>query len=200
MGSRAYTSRDLDRLAGELSPRWRAVFHFLWATGARCGEALALTPDCVEARAPGVVAIHIRPHELPNGRLWRPKRPASVRTIICPDGALPPDWGAGPYVFPGARTVDAACKALKRACARADVPYNGTHGFRRGRIVQALAAGADPNTVATAVGHASLLTTLTYVHAGGLEAALPDPDAPAQANPPAAEWLKAARPKKWSPR
>lgn len=194
----AYSARDLDRLAGALSPRWRAVFRFLWATGARCGEALALTPDCVEERAAGVVAIHIRPHVLPDGRAWRPKRPASVRTIVAAAACLPADWREGPYVFAGARTVDAACKALKKACVEVGVPYNGTHGFRRGRIVQALAAGADPNTVATAVGHASLLTTLTYVHAGGLEAALPDPDAPAQANPPASEWLKACRPKKWS--
>lgn len=194
------TAAEIDRVLENCSPHWRAVFRCALTLGARIGEVLALTTDCVEPGPGGRVVVHVRPHTLPNGKEWRPKRPASVRSLLVeptPELALAADAVGVHWVYDKARTPRAAQLALKKACTLAGVPYNGTHDFRRARIVQALAAGADPNSVASAVGHASLATTMQYVTTGGLVAELPPVDAPATPNPAAAEWLKPTRRKNW---
>jgi integrase len=182
---------------------WYKVYRFQWETGCRISEALNLTNDCVE-----FPLVRFREHRLPNGSMWRPKRPASVRSIrLSPhledlfdvNDIMPTRLVFFPKLVKPF-TLRAALNALQTAATIALVHLGravGTHDIRRARIVQALAAGADPNTVARAVGHASLSTTIGYIIHTPMIAALPPTNAEAIDNPVVADWAATLRPKNW---
>ncbi len=203
---------EVERVLKYVSGHWIDLFRFQWETACRIGEALHLTNECVDF--PNVA---FQEHKLPCGGIWKPKLPSSVRKL-----RLPPECETlvdtasrvpVEFVFYPSRekapTLRAALNALQGAAEKAGVQvYHkrkgeliprlvGTHDLRRARIAQALAAGADPNTVARAVGHASLHTTVQYVVDTPMLAALPSSFADAIDNPVVAEWAAAFRPKKW---
>lgn len=219
---RTLTPAQIRALIAEAPVRYRALFEFLYVTGCRLGEALNLPVECLEPN-PGEVEgwfVHIR--ERP---AWKPKRPASIRTITVPgntvsellraslrgaefrrsaqssEGAIvapTPRSARNSLVFCDAPTDRSCQRAWNRAAEAAGVGWaRGTHHARRARINQALAAGAPPTTVSEAAGHASLRTTIGYVARTGLQAELPAPDAPPVSNPPAAAWSAALNPRRW---
>lgn len=191
---------DLLAQTAELRSPWYELAAVLLHTACRFGEAAHATP---ESLCPA--GLRIEPHELRDGTLWRPKRPSAIRTVPLP----PPlalrlrDMGRGPRSLlfwphrvrpPHVRTF---IDNLRTAARRAGVPPAKSHDFRRARIVQALQAGWDPNTVRAAVGHRSLSTTLGYLEGVPIVASLPPVAAEADPNPAANAYLPYARPRNW---
>lgn len=180
---------------------WGTLFGFLLETGARYGEAAALTWDQIEPTSCGHLRVKIEPHALPSGKWWRPKRPASVRSLLInPTILSPTGTGPGLIFFPARKSPpsrSSVCEYLARLSRALNFPPVQTHDFRRARIAQALAAGADPNTVRAAVGHRTLLSTMAYLVDTPVQAALPPLDAGAVSNPLAQQYLPHFRPAGW---
>lgn len=187
---------------------WAALYHFQEHTGVRVGEALALTWACVEIR-PGSIdtlprgasaIVRIMPHTLPDGREWRPKRPASQRAMVVALSVLDPQPGsggperAGLVFFPGRAKPpcrQAAWKALKRLRG----PEARSHDLRRAFITQKLSEGVDPWTLARYVGHRSLRSMLPYLIAVNAPVELMVNGSPSV--PPAAHWAAALQSANW---
>jgi integrase len=190
---------------------WCDVFRLQLESGCRVGEILNLTAECLDVDDDGRCWIHVREHLVRaldgSGDTWRPKRPSSVRTVEVPKvwrGRFERAWDGsiGRLVFfPGQGkppTISTALWHLRKAARRCGVTEKvGTHDLRRVRITQALVAGADPVTVARAVGHASLRTTLGYIRSIPMRCALPSLDSGAATNAPAAAWKGLVTPKNW---
>ena len=187
---------------------WAALYHFQEHTGVRVGEALALTWECVEIRPctnafPGAVpkpagaVVHIRPHTLPDGREWRPKRPASVRAMIVGLDALGATRelsGAGLVFFPG-RTKPPCRQAAWKALKRLRGPEARSHDLRRAFITAKLSEGVDPWSLARYVGHRSLRSMLPYLIAVNAPVELiTNGSTPV---PPAAHWAAALQSANW---
>jgi integrase len=205
------TLAQLRALADASKAPWGPLFGFLLETGCRYGEAAALTWAQVD---PGSAVgdpwvIRVEPHTLPDGSLWRPKRPASVRALevapaaICDLSRRNPGFStvSGLVFFPSRQRPPARSAVsdyLRRTAAKLGLPPGcGTHDFRRARIAQALAAGADPNTVAACVGHRSLRSTVVYLRDVPVRCALPPLGADEVANPAAQKYLGLSRPANW---
>jgi integrase len=200
---------------------WTALYHFQEQTGCRVGEALALTWECVEIKhgtlwdvhtADGIrrnpihnavlgAIVRIEPHKLPDGREWRPKRPASQRAMVVALSAL----GAaqelsgpqGLVFFPGrdrAPSRQAAWKALKKLRG----PDARSHDLRRAFITRKLSEGVDPWTLARYVGHRSLRSMLPYLISVSAPVSLSA--GPAGGVPPAAHWAAALQSANWRKR
>lgn len=199
--------KDLELIVEQVPAPWGRLFSLLRYTGARYSEVANLTRECLRPAPSGGrdVFIDIKPHTLPDGTLWRPKRPASVRSLRVP-GALALAYLEGPdpgalIFWPGRPrpvSVRQANRELERVCTRLGLRQVRTHDFRRARIAQALAAGADPNTVRAAVGHRSLATTVGYLRDVPVQGALPPLDAEAVDNPVAAQYVPLYRKKTWA--
>ena len=189
---------DLRAIADATPPPWRDLLRLLLETGARYQEIATLTAAQVDPDG-----LRIEPHALPDGALWRPKRPSSVRKIRLPQH---PELLArlartpGLVLFPGRDrplTVRSANRALATAARTLGMPRPTTHDFRRARITQALAAGCDPNVVRATVGHRSLVTTVQYLRDVPVAGTLPSLDAAAADNPAAAQYLNLVRSGQW---
>lgn len=196
-------------------PNWRALFLLMLDTAARYSEIAALTWEQVPKQSGGISApsrprplleIRIEPHLLPSGRLWRPKRPASIRSIKIGADAraafrLVPQGPKRTLIFFPAKEEPTQSRTanyiLENACLAVGVAPFSTHQLRRIRLTQALAAGADPNTVRAAAGHRSLSTTMRYLEDVPILAELPPLRAEPIGNPAAQGFLFLARPSQW---
>lgn len=179
---------------------WVGVFKLQAELGARIGEILALRAADVE-RAPGDRAIvRIQEHELPDGTVWRPKSPTAIRALLAS-----PEWAdlaetlepSALLFFPGLKRPPSRQLALYHLRRVSGNRTLCTHDLRRARIVQSLKAGADPATVARAVGHRNLWTTLKYVVNIPLLCELPPQEAAEQSNGAASKWQAALQPTSW---
>lgn len=195
---------ELVAVACETPTPWRELFLALAETGARYSEMAWLTRECVELR-PGRSLVHIIEHSLPDGSTWRPKRPSSIRTVFVRSELLgvqkvdtPTAYVFWPSSTSAPPTVRSANRRLSTAARTLGLPTPTTHDFRRARIVQALAAGGDPNTVRAAVGHRSLTSTLVYLQDVPLLAELPPMDAESRVNPNVAQYQQVFRKRNWT--
>jgi integrase len=180
---------------------WRNVFRLCLESGCRVGEAMYATGNCFMAVSDGRCAFVIEPHTLPDGSEWLPKRPSSVRKLVVPAGYSQYSVRGSRLAFFDEDTVTRTRyrwfwkKALKAAGLRPDEAT--THDLRRARIVQSLASGADPWTVARCVGHSSLATTVTYLRSVPLLMELPPIEAQAGTNVAAEQWRNVFTPNHW---
>lgn len=190
---------DVQRVIEACPEPWRKLFHTMLYTGARYMEIATLTPEQV-----GMDSIKIEPHTLPDGSLWRPKRPASVRSIV-----ISHEFAASLYAsaqpgqlifFPNKERPTNARTAnyfLEKFCKKLGVRYFSTHQMRRVRITQALEAGANPHSVRAAVGHRSLMTTIKYMDDVPVRGELPNVDAEPVDDPVCAQYMFLTRRKNW---
>lgn len=202
------TLADAQRVLAALPDPWDQLLGLLLETGGRYSEIAALTWECISF-SESYALLAIKPHRLPNGSEYKPKRPASVRSLRVALERAPgrlqnrrePKCGSSLVWWPERAAPVQARTAnwqLARACSRLGVARFSTHHLRHLRITQALAAGADPNSVRAAVGHRSLGTTIGYLRDVPVQGALPDLEAGAVPNPVAAQYLAfGARAKNW---
>ncbi len=136
---RAVGSEYLDKLRPHLPVNLYALMLFLHQTGRRVGDAIGLTPDRVKD---GKAYI---PKTKNGAEAWAHLTPALVDLL----GQIEPRHG---LVF-GYLDRSSLYSTLRRACAKAGVPYLGTHQVGRHSFATALTkAGWSTKAVAEAGG------------------------------------------------
>jgi len=168
------------------------LWRFLWRTGLRLGEALALRWEDVHIDAePPRVDVNRSLTEDEDGRfreITRGKTPRAIRSLPLVPGAVDAlrqqrlqlererqragtKWTDGGWVFPthrgGLMAERTAEDAIKRVCKIAGLPkWIGPHTLRHTFATLARAAGEDIVGLADALGHASIaFTGQRYSHA-----------------------------------
>ncbi len=146
--------------------RDRALLLFLYNTGARVSEALAVRPRDLRLDRPRQVRLHGKGGKERICPLW-PETVAALRPIIRPEGPEAP-------VFRNARgetlTRDGVAYLLDKyvRCASDTQPSLRTrrvtpHVLRHSCAVALLQAGVDVSVIRDYLGHASVATTSRYI-------------------------------------
>lgn len=169
---RRVTVDEVDRareLAGD-DARLRLLIDFLWLTGARISEVLALKVEDIDWRGRSVSMPTLKrriddPAKVPRRGLPLPNDflgdlAVYIRTR---KGEVTPKS----LIFPIKRIM--AWRSLKRILIAAGVDPKRAfpHAFRHGHALHALQQGVPINVVQLTLGHTSLLTTQIYVRATG---------------------------------
>jgi integrase/recombinase XerD len=143
------------------APRLRLLIRFLWLTGARISEALAVLVGAVDFRTKLVKLVTLK------------RRSASSRTV-----PLPPEFLGelamqintealrdGDRLFGWSRSR--AFELIRDALLAAGVERARCHphALRHGHAVHALERGAPLNIVQRVLGHSSVVTTSIYITA-----------------------------------
>lgn len=169
------TVEDIQRLAGEVPDRYRALVLLLAGSGLRIGEALGLqTPaDVVSLRR----EIHVRRQRLQSGELGPPKTERARRTVRMapwlrdelsehlvkypahPDGFLFTTSRGNPLTYTAWRSV------WNTARRNLGLEHISAHDLRHAYASALIAGGATVKQVQLALGHESPMITLrTYTH------------------------------------
>ena len=163
-----WTPEEFDTFVSYVkSPTLQALFKFIFWTGCRRGEALALTKDCFTGNS---VRIYRSIKHAANGFMPL-KTESSVRTITL-DSALmkelqPLIEKADPFVFGGEHPIN--INYLQRtytiALKRSNVKRIRLHDFRHSHASILLNNGVNIVAVSKRLGHATVAQTLeTYAH------------------------------------
>jgi integrase/recombinase XerD len=157
------TREEVERVLVQLTLRMRAIAVLAFGSGLRISEICQLRIEGIDRTR---MQIHI---ECSKGEKQR-------RTVLSRMGLalLREYWKAykvkGPLLFPGkepGRTItrEAFNKALRLAAANAKVDKRVTpHGLRHAFATYLLEAGTDLRTVQMLLGHASISSTIWYLH------------------------------------
>jgi integrase/recombinase XerD len=150
-------------IAAEPDPRHRLLMRFLYATGGRVAESVAVRwEDCHPHEAAAVITFQ----EAKGGRPRTVRLPVVVWQELA---AVRPEGGKG-FVFASGRRADrpinvaTAWRWCEEAGRRVGVTLS-PHWFRHAHASHALDRGAPVHLVAATLGHASLATTSRYAHA-----------------------------------
>jgi integrase/recombinase XerD len=155
---------EVMRLLGAFrSPRYVGLAHLLYGTGMRLGEALSVTVEDIDA-ARGVICV----------QHTKTRRPRVVRLSAPLLEVLRAYWRKvrppRPLLFPGLNptqplTKTAVTRAFRRAARDAGINKPVTpHVLRHSYATHLIEGGVDIHTVQLLLGHASLDTTLRYLH------------------------------------
>jgi integrase len=138
-------------------PALRPYFRFLLATGARAGEACALTWPAI-SEVDGVA-------ELPETKAGEKQYLTLSKAALAILAALPKN---GPHVFcwPDGRpfTVDFATHAFHKAVVRLEIPDLRQHDLRHAFAIRRLRGGANLVAVSGLLRHASTRMSERYLH------------------------------------
>jgi site-specific recombinase XerD len=158
------TGVEVERILGALeSDKQRAVVMLAYGAGLRICEACHLRIEDIDAKR---MLLHIR-----NAKRGRERHVMLSARLL---KALRAYWKRsrplGPYVFPG-RGADgiltrrAVHHALVKAARRAGITKAvSPHTLRHSFATHLLERGTDLRTVQVLLGHASLKSTMTYLH------------------------------------
>lgn len=155
--------------------RNRAIIRLLWDTGMRVGELCSLNVEDIDLKKmQGVIRTEKNKGSRPFRpvfwtqatntclRLWLKKREHLAKEealfISCSS------WNVGKRI-----TTKGVQEALRRYCNRAHLPYVNPHSFRHHMGHEIIRNGGSNADVANILGHASLLSTLTYTQMSGTE-------------------------------
>lgn len=149
------------------NPMMRAFFTFLFWTGCRRGEAIALTADCFTGNK---VRIFRSMKHFVNG--FQPlKTDSSERTITVDRHTMeilePWIQAADPFVFGGVSPIGITTidREFKKAIQKAGVKPIRIHDLRHSHASYLLNNGANILAVSKRLGHATVTQTLeTYAH------------------------------------
>jgi integrase/recombinase XerD len=156
-----------DILDAPTTDRGRAIVHFLYGSGARVSEATALRWDDVTPRPDqdgGQVTLRGKSDATRNvlmgGSAWH-----ALQTLPHREGPVFRSKHGGPL------DRSRIFRIVKRIATRADVEVDGDkskvspHWLRHAHASHALRGGASLELVRDTLGHASVQTTDTYLHA-----------------------------------
>ena len=163
-----WTPEQFNRFAEAVeNPMMRAFFCFLFWTGCRRGEAIALTADCFHGNK---VHIHRSMKHYKNG--FQPLKTDSSERVISLDSHLmeilrPWIEKADPFVFGGVTSlaITTIDREFRLATQRAGLPPIRIHDLRHSHASLLLNSGANIIAVSKRLGHATINQTLeTYAH------------------------------------
>lgn len=163
-----WTPDEFRRVANEVdSPLYRAFYTFLFWTGCRRGEALAL---CKEDINGNVVHIHRAIKHFKNG-FQSLKTDSSERYITIDSKTMdmlkPFIEHADPFVFGGDRSlaISSVDRYFKRAITAAGVDRIRIHDLRHSHATWLFSQGVNIVAISKRLGHSSINQTLkTYAH------------------------------------
>lgn len=161
-----------DLMAGALSPyealRDAAFFEFLYSTGCRISEALAVRWGEIDFTR-GTLIVTGKGSKDRLVILGTPALQSLTRLRETVAAQRPPAASSGGFVFLNDRfeplTARFVQRRMKRYLIEADLPADLTpHKLRHSFATHLLDAGADLRSVQEMLGHASLSTTQIYTH------------------------------------
>lgn len=157
--------------------RNRAIIRLLWDSGMRVGELASLNTDDIDLKA---MKGFVRTEKNRGSRPFRPIfwTDATNRCLKLwmakRDYLAPPtekalfiscvSWRKGQRL-----TSKGVAEALRRCSNRANLPYMNAHSFRHHMGHEIIKKGGSNSDVANILGHASLLSTLTYTQLSSKE-------------------------------
>lgn len=176
-GEKFLSVEEISALMPHFAPKYQTYARFLFATGLRAGEFLALKPEDFTI-ADGTVYVRIlRAMKQASGGVGvyegPPKTKTSRRTIDVDAATMELVWplvraaGHGNYVFP-AGTTQATTRlrqnmvegAQSRASAAGFSKHFGLHTFRHSHAAHLLANGVPMHEVSWRLGHSSIQVTI----------------------------------------
>lgn len=165
---RILSPEDFERVISfEQNPIYKAFLIFLYHTGCRRGEALALNKADVQAKQANLNKSIRRPNS-PQSRL---KNAQSKRTILLDETVLsaiePLMELEGEYLFGGKEPLSPTSidRHFKNDCKKANITGIRIHDLRHSFISNAILNGMNIVTVSKYVGHKNVTTTLDqYSH------------------------------------
>jgi integrase len=147
----------------ERRTRVKVFLRFLWLTGARVSEALAVRVGDVDFRA-RLARVRTLKRRKPQTRTipLPPEHLGELAVLVNTEGLT-----GGDRLFPWSRSR--AFELVRDALVTAGVerPRAHPHALRHGHAVHALQGGAPLNVVQRALGHASITTTSVYLSVTG---------------------------------
>jgi len=165
---RFYAPDEVERLvtASQRRPLWHLCLVLMLDTGMRCGEVGALLWDDVDLKARRIRV---------SANIWRGIRgtPKSGKARYVPMtdrlhallGSIEPTTPHVAATPTGAVVPRESLRSMVTAVARrAGLPDHGPHACRHSYATGLLVAGVDLKTVQKLMGHASLETTVAYLH------------------------------------
>lgn len=200
------TKEEFAALLPHVAERYHPHTVFLWGTGVRAGEMLALTPEdftVVDGVTYVTVNKAVKLNEAGSDTtVGMPKTKRSRRRIDVDDATMAHVWplvraaGHGQFVFPlmRPRSSSTLWKAMwKPAVTRAQkagfTKSPGVHSLRHSHASHLLASGMPMHEVSRRLGHSSLaVTDAVYAHivpsrqataSAAMAGAIPAPSAPA---------------------
>ncbi len=149
-------------------PPWRALCRFLWLSGARVSEALAVTPADVDTRGNVVHLTTLKRRGRKKGQRRAVPLPASFVAELLYVATYSRRLLNEP-IWPVRR--EQAWRRMHKALTLAGVESSRAHPhvFRHGHAIHALRSGASLDLVAANLGHASTVTTALYLRATGAD-------------------------------
>lgn len=166
---------------------FQVIIQLALTTGARRGELIALTWDCIDFQS-GLLSIKQSAYK-PKGEDTKnkaPKTKGSVRTIAIPESVLAllqeyrkeqikeqmrlgDAWQGGNWLFTqwDGKQMNpmTPTKQFEKFLKRHGIPHRKFHALRHTSATLLLANGTDIKTVGKRLGHTQLATTNRYVHA-----------------------------------
>lgn len=160
------TPEEVERVLEAVpSPTHRAVLMLAYAGGLRIQEVLRLRVEDIDSKA-GVIHVHGAKRNRDRDVMLSPRLLAELRSYW--------RWRrpAGPQLFPGRAgagttlTRASVAKALRCALSGAGIAGRRVtpHTMRHSFATHLLEQGTDLRTVQVLLGHASLSSTMRYVH------------------------------------
>jgi integrase len=152
-------------------PKYHALFRFLYASGCRIGEALALSRADIQGRSVRInKTLSIRT-ESANWKITTPKNKYSVRTIDLPQSVVDEllDLPQAKFLFFAAENnplhPNSVQNALKKYERVANVTPIRIHDFRHSHASFLLSSGIPITAVSKRLGHKNAQITLQiYAH------------------------------------
>lgn len=177
-----WTPAEFSRFINEVDDETcRVFFTFLYVTGCRRGEGLALTWDDISSRSVRINKSITTKTSSATFLVTTPKNKGSIRKITVPDflieqlelhkkaqqDKLQDAWSPSVLVFGGLRPLPptSADRAFKKAIARAGVKEIRIHDLRHSCASLLISKGISIVAVSRQLGHSNVEQTLnTYSH------------------------------------
>jgi integrase len=176
-----WTPSEFQRFIAEVDNTYRLYFSFLYVSGCRRGEALALTWDDIDARSVRINKSVTTKTSSAAYLVTTPKNKGSIRKITVPEfiidqlnahreqqqSELGEAWMPSLFVFGGVRPLPttSADRAFKKAIEHAGVKPIRIHDLRHSCASLLISKGISIVAVSRQLGHKNVEQTLnTYSH------------------------------------
>jgi integrase len=160
------TAEEAAKTAMKLrQPRWQALARFLWLSGARISEALAVRVQDIDTRSNVVHLTTLKRRKPVRRAVPLPESDLAGLLLVAARGRLEP--GDRLWPFGRVQAFRRLQTAMLRAGVRPDVCH--PHAIRHGHAIHALRNGMSLELVSRNLGHANIQTTSIYLRATGAD-------------------------------
>lgn len=167
-----WTPEEFRLFAASVSPKYKTFFNFLYVTGCRKGEALALSTSDIDYDSRTATINKSLTNKTKKGAyaVTTPKNSASVRTVKLPQWLVEDIKNEAPakgYLFGGETPLSTSNidRAFAEAIAKAGIKKIRVHDLRHSCASMLISQGVSIVAVSRRLGHSDIEQTLnTYSH------------------------------------